>query len=247
MLDQNMLPKYYVLKKELIDKIERNEFKSDEQIPSERELIQQYGYSRITVRKAIDELVNEGYLYKVHGKGTYVKDNVVQQDIVQLNSITHDILQMGKRPSRKVLRFVEEQSYEKRANELRIDVEEKIVILDRIHYADDEPINRTIDYLPAKLFPDLSTHDLEHNSLFSTIEKDYGIKITKATRTIEAINADEEVASMLGVKKGIPILLFRGITYGLIDGKEIPIESYKSYYRSDNRRFSITQIKVSWK
>lgn len=245
MLDQNMLPKYYVLKKELIDKIEKNEFKSDEQIPSERDLIQQYGFSRITVRKAIDELVNEGYLYKVHGKGTYVKDNVVQQDIVQLNSITHDILQMGKKPTRKVLRFKEDKAFDKRAEELDIGVEEKIIILDRIHYADDEAINRTIDYLPAKYFPNLTSHDLSHHSLFNTIEKEYGIKITKATRTIEAINADEEIASMLGVKKGIPILLFRGITYGLIDGKETPIESYKSYYRSDNRRFSITQIKVS--
>jgi GntR family transcriptional regulator len=245
MFDQNMLPKYYVLKKELIDRIEKNEFKSDEQIPSERDLIQAYGFSRITVRKAIDELVNEGYLYKVHGKGTFVKDNVVQQDIVQLNSITHDILQMGKKPSRKVLRLKEGKAYEKRALELQIDMEENIVIVDRIHYADDEPINRTIDYLPAKLFPGMINHDLEHQSLFNTIEKEYGIKITKATRTIEAINADEEVASMLGVKKGIPILLFRGITYGLIDGKEIPIESYKSYYRSDNRRFSITQNKVS--
>jgi len=49
---------------------------------------------------------------------------------------------------------------------------------------------------------------------------------------------------MLGVKKGNPILLFRGVTFGIINGKEVPIESYKSYYRSDNRRFSITQIKV---
>lgn len=245
MLDKDMLPKYYQLKKALIKKIENNDFESHERIPSERDLIQIYGYSRITVRKAIDELVNEGYLYKVHGKGTFVKTNVVQQDIVQLNSITHDILEMGMKPSRKVIHFDIDDSYQRRADELEIDVHEKIVILDRIHYADKEAINRTTDYLPLKYFPGLLKHDFSTQSLFEVIEQEYGVKITKATRMIEAVNADEEIAAMLNVKKGIPILLFRGVTYGIFDGEEVPIESYKSYYRSDNRRFSITQIKVS--
>lgn len=244
MFDQDMLPKYYILKKALIEKIEKKQFNSNEKIPSERELIQMYGFSRITVRKAIDDLVNEGYLYRMHGKGTFVKGNVVQQDIVKLNSITHDILQMGKKPTRKVLSLKIGQSYEQRAEELHITVDDKIVILDRIHYADDEAINRTTDYLPYKYFPNLETYDFSVHSLFDVIEQTYHIKITKATRTIEAVHADEEIAQMLGVKKGIPILLFRGITYGMIDGEEVPIESYKSYYRSDNRRFSITQIKV---
>ena len=201
MLDQNMLPKYYVLKKALIDKIEKNEFTSNEQIPSERELISMYGFSRITVRKAIDELVNEGYLYKVHGKGTYVKDNVVQQDIVQLNSITHDILSMGKKPSRKVLRLAVADSFEKRADELHINIDDQIIILDRIHYADGEAMNRTTDYLPLKYFPNLTSYDFSNHSLFAVIEQAYHIKITKATRTIEAINSVEEITLILNVKK----------------------------------------------
>jgi GntR family transcriptional regulator len=77
------------------------------------------------------------------------------------------------------------------------------------------------------------------------IEEEYKIKITRAVRTIEAVLADEEIAGMLELKKGFPVLLFRGVTYGLVDGKEVPIESFKSYYRSDNRKFSITQIKMS--
>jgi len=245
MLEEYLLPKYYLLKKDLIKKIENDQFKTNEQIPSERELIQMYGYSRITVRKAVDDLVNEGYLYRIHGKGTYVKGNDVQQNIVSLNSITTDILAMGKEPSRKVLKFVIDKTFLKRAEELEIDNDDDIVILDRIYYADKEPINRTTDYLPAKYFPNINSYDFEKNSLFKIIEEEYKIKITRAVRTIEAVLADEEIAGMLELKKGFPVLLFRGVTYGLVNGKEVPIESFKSYYRSDNRKFSITQIKMS--
>jgi GntR family transcriptional regulator len=245
MLEEYLLPKYYLLKKDLIKKIENDQFKTNEQIPSERELIQMYGYSRITVRKAIDDLVNEGYLYRIHGKGTYVKGNDVQQNIVSLNSITNDILAMGKEPSRKVLKFKVDKTFLKRAEELEIDNDDEVVILDRIYYADKEPINRTTDYLPAKYFPNINNYDFSKNSLFQVIEEEYKIKITRAVRTIEAVLADEEIAGMLELKKGFPVLLFRGVTYGLVDGKEVPIESFKSYYRSDNRKFTITQIKMS--
>ncbi len=239
-----MLPKYYVLKKDLIDKIENDVFVSNQQIPSERELIQLYGFSRITVRKAIDELVVEGYLYRIHGKGTYVKGNVVQQNIFTLHSITDDILEMGMKPSRKVLKFSVDRVYPKRAKELEIENDDEVVILDRIYYADNEPMNRTTDYLPAKYFPNITLYDFSKHSLFEVIEQEYGIKITKATRTIEAVIADEDIAEMLDLKKGYPILLFRGATYGIVNNEEVPIESYKSYYRSDNRRFSITQVRV---
>jgi GntR family transcriptional regulator len=244
MLEEYLLPKYYLLKKDLIKKIENDLFKTNEQIPSERELIQMYGYSRITVRKAIDDLVNEGYLYRVHGKGTYVKGNDVQQNIVSLNSITTDILAMGKVPSRKVLKFKVDKTFLKRAEELEIDNNDDVVILDRIYFADKEPINRTTDYLPAKYFPNINNYDFSKNSLFQVIEEEYKIKITRAVRTIEAVLADEEIAGMLELKKGFPVLLFRGVTYGLVEGKEVPIESFKTYYRSDNRKFTITQIKM---
>ena len=67
------LPKYYLVKKSVVEKIENEEFQPGEPIPSERELMEDYQVSRITIRKAIEELVAEGYLYKVQGKGTYVK------------------------------------------------------------------------------------------------------------------------------------------------------------------------------
>jgi len=85
-------PKYYILKNTLIKKINDEELIDDHMIPSERELISTYGVSRITVRRAIDELVNEGYLYKIQGKGTYVKGDKGKQDLFSITSCTTDIL-----------------------------------------------------------------------------------------------------------------------------------------------------------
>ncbi len=80
-MNQDKVPKYYWLKRILIEKIEMEEFKSNVPILTERELMEQFQVSRITVRKAIDELVKEGYLYKIQGKGTYVKDDNYNQDL----------------------------------------------------------------------------------------------------------------------------------------------------------------------
>jgi len=117
-------------------------------------------------------------------------------------------------------------------------------MLDRIYYADGDAVNRTVVYLPHKLFPNLIKHDFAQQSLYDVLEKEYNVKITRATRTIEAVAAEPEIAQMLSIPEGIAILLFRGITYGLVNNKEVPIESFKSYYRSDNRRFYINQVKV---
>ena len=100
---EERVPKYYLLKKDLAEKIENEEFPSDSPIPSERELMEAYQVSRITVRKAIDELVNEGYLYKIQGKGTYVKSDDKSSDLFAITSCTEDVLRLGMKPSKRVM------------------------------------------------------------------------------------------------------------------------------------------------
>ncbi len=96
-------PKYYILKKVLEEKIENEEFPADEPIPSEQELMEMYQVSRITVRKAVDELVNEGYLYKIQGKGTYVKTDERSSNLFAITSCTEDVVRMGMKPTKKVM------------------------------------------------------------------------------------------------------------------------------------------------
>ena len=110
-------------------------------------------------------------------------------------------------------------------------------MIGRILYADKEPLNYTLTFLPEKIFPSLSKYDLKKESLYQIITEVYGVKITKARRTIE------EIAEYLDIEEGTPIILFRCITYGIVNGREIPIENFKCYYRTDKFKFYIDQVR----
>lgn len=237
------IPLYYKLKEEIISMIENEEVKPDELIPSERELIKKFSMSRTTVRKAIDVLVNEGYLYKVQGKGTYVKGKKFTQGLINLTSCTADIKRAGLSPEAKLISSEIRVPSKNRLHILELNDDEKVFFLERVRCGDGYPINRTKEYLPYKLFPGIEKYDFAKESLFNVIEKNYDVKITRANRTIEAILSDKKVSKLLDIPEGNPILLFRGIVYGIINGKEIPIEYFESKYRSDRSKFFIEQLR----
>ena len=212
MLDEK-LPKYYLVKKAIVENIDNEVYDSKAPIPSERELMETYQVSRITVRKAIDELVTEGYLYKVQGKGTYVKTDEGSSNLFSITSCTDDVLRLGMKPSKEVVVFELVNPNVKRSKALEITTDDKIYMIGRILYADTEPLNYTVTFLPEKIFPGLLKYDLKKESLYKIMTEVYGVKITKARRTIEAIGAQDEIAEYLDIKEGTPIILFRCITH----------------------------------
>lgn len=236
-------PKYYILKKVLEEKIENEEFPADEPIPSEWELMEMYQVSRITVRKAVDELVNEGYLHKIQGKGTYVKTDERSSNLFAITSCTEDVVRMGMKPTKKVMVAELVYANAKRAKALEITQEERVFMLGRILFADQEPLNYTVTFLPEKLFPGIDRHSFDRESLYQVLQEEYGVRLTKARRTIEAILARDEVAEYLDIEEGSPIILFRCVTYGIVNGKEIPVENFKCYYRTDKFKFYIDQVR----
>lgn len=152
-------------------------------------------------------------------------------------------MNLGMKPSRKVLSVDVVDAFAKKSRILEIEKGDKIVAIDRVYYADQEPINHTVAYLPSKYFPDLEKHDFSAQSLYDVIEKEYKIRITRATRTIEAVLAEGETADLLDVEEGVPIILFRGTTHAMVGNKEVPIETFKCHYRSDKFKFYINQVK----
>lgn len=237
-----MLPKYYLVKRAIIQKINDEDYAVGELIPSERELIRQFDVSRITVRKAVEELEQEGYLYKVQGKGTYVKGDQNSQDLISITSCTQDVIRLGMTPSRKVVSHKLVQADKTRQRRLNLPDGERVFRLSRIYYADGEPINYTTTYLPHRLFEGLEAYDFSKESLYRVLETAYGVSITRATRTVEAITAHDKIAEYLDVESGVPLLLFRCTTMGVVGGKEVPIETFKCCYRSDKFKFYIHQV-----
>ena len=239
---EGKLPKYYLLKRDIVNKIELGEYQEGTLIESERELMEKYQFSRITVRKAIDELVNEGYLYRIQGKGTYVKGEAEGQNLFCLNSCTEDVKRLGWTPSKKTMKADRFPADAKRAKHLNIPIGDIVHMFGRVTYADQEPLNYTVTYLPEKVFPGLEQYDLEKRSLYDIIEKDYNVRITKARRTIEAVLPDSVIAGYLQISANMPVILFNCITYGIVNGKEIPIETFRCYYRTDHYKFYIDQV-----
>lgn len=245
---EDRVPKYYSVKRELVKRIELGEYPENEPVLSERELMEAYQVSRITVRRAIDELVNEGYLYKIQGKGTYIKGDTSSQDLFSITSCTEDVLRLGKKPSRRVVQARSMTADRKRAKALQITLDDTVFCLGRITYADGEPLNYTRTCLPEKLFPGIGSYNFAEESLYGLLEKRYQARITTARRTIEAVLAQDEIAEYLEVEEGTPLILFGCVTCGIVNGKETPIETFKSYYRTDKFKFCINQVKeTSWK
>jgi GntR family transcriptional regulator len=235
--------KYSVLKQEIIGMINREELKVNDLIPSERELMVKYDMSRITVRKAIEDLVNEGYLYRIQGKGTYIKSDEQTQDLFSITSCTEDIKRLNMTPSRRVISATVITADKRRARRLQIPDGSLVFQLKRVYYANALPINYTITYIPLNLFPGIEKYNFEVESLYSIMESKYGVKITSAQRTLEAILAHDETAEYLEIKQGEPLILFRCETFGEVNGKQLPIESFKCCYRTDMYKFYINQVR----
>lgn len=232
-MNEERVPKYYQLKKAIIRKIEMEEYTLDGPIPSERELMEQYQVSRITVRKAIDELVVEGYLYKVQGKGTYVKTDEKSNDLFSLVSCTQAVRNMGMTPTKQVIVSEILTADKKRAKALNLTDTDQVFQLGRVLYANGEPLNYTLTYLPVKLFPGIEKHHFAEESLYQVLGEEYHVNLTKARRTVEAVLVEDEIAEYLDIEPGMPVILFGCTTYGEVNGQEMPIENFKCYYRTD--------------
>ncbi|MEG2571062.1 MAG: UTRA domain-containing protein, partial [Clostridia bacterium] len=118
-----------------------------------------------------------------------------------------------------------------------------VLRISRVYLADDEPVNYTISYINIKLFPGIDKIDFGHTSLYEVLEQKYGARIMHATRTFEAIAVDQNQANVLHMKKGDPVLLLCAVTYGEVNNVEVPIETFKCFYRSDKFKFYINQVR----
>nr|WP_285842864.1 GntR family transcriptional regulator [Metabacillus litoralis] len=226
---------YYQLEERIKKSIISEELQPGDVLPSERELSENYQISRMTVRQAITNLVNKGYLYREKGKGTFVSSQKFEQNLQGLTSFTEDMKARNLVPGSKLLHFEISPAIEEIKEWLSLEEEELIYKIKRLRLANDEPIAVETSYLPVKLIPGL-TPDILGNSLYKYIEDDLQLSIGHAAQTVEAAIVRDEDIKHLNVNKNVPVLLIQRETY-LEDGT--PLEIVKSSYRADRYKFKI--------
>src|SRR5579871_5822943 len=144
------VPRYHQLKEILRERIRSGEWKAGDLIPSERELSETYGISRMTARQAITDLVNEGVFYREQGKGTFVTKRKITQQLMRLTGFTEDISARGQHPGTKVLSAQMLPADETTAEKLRVNVGQLIFRLQRLRLADGEPLAVELSQLSFK-------------------------------------------------------------------------------------------------
>ncbi|MDQ3750821.1 MAG: GntR family transcriptional regulator [Acidobacteriota bacterium] len=213
--------------------IQSTELKAGENFPSERELAELYGVSRMTVRQAVQRLRQEGLIYHERGVGTFVSSRKIDVHTRNLGGFSDEMLSLGLKPSSRVLELKCEPVIEQVARDLNLETNEKVFHLERLRLADDEPMAFEITYLPAELCPELDKADLTKNSLYKILVQNYNLQIHHAAESLEAAAATRFVAKQLGIKTGTPVLVVHRVVFS---ESNQPIESARTTYRADRYR-----------
>lgn len=201
------------LKTRLITAIDNGAYQPGEQLPSQRDLCQKYNMSHMTVRRAINELVQEGIIYAIPGKGIYVsaKSKTVEYDSLQ--GLEQQLARFGMKPSTKILEAKLTSPSTVMAQTLKIPATAPIVYLRRLRLADGKPHALTISHLPHLLCPGLLEQTQLTHSLFATLRDVYGLKLAGSVNVVSSILADEETAVLLELNRPAPLLVREQITY----------------------------------
>ena len=244
-LDRNgSIPPVYQLGEAIRDKIVRGEYDPGQPIPTEERLQKFYGVSRITVRLALAKLVNEGYIRRQQGKGTYVnprglvtkgKPKPFSRDMFGVKSTTKIIQSAGMKVRTEVLLFAREMPSKEVAERLGISEKDSVLHFERLRYADDKPLVLEKSWIPAAQCPDLKREDIK-GSLYLALFKKYHHHVAAAHQSLRAILASELDARVLNLQIGEPVMLVDGVTY-LEDGRAIEVE--ESHFRAKAIEFII--------
>ncbi|MGV9875830.1 GntR family transcriptional regulator [Streptomyces cellulosae] len=226
------VPKYYRIKQRLLQMTDERVPGSP--MPAERLLAVEFGTSRTTVRKALLELVSEGRLDRIQGKGTFVARPKVYRTL-QLTSYTEDMRAQGLNPASRVLDIGYVAADEELAALLEVEPEDRVLRIERLRLAGGEPMAIEATHLSARRFPGLRRNLRRYTSLYTTLAEVYGVRPAEADETIETSPATPREAGLLTTDVGLPMLL---LSRHSRDENGTPVEWVRSVYRGSRYKFT---------
>jgi GntR family transcriptional regulator len=222
-------PLYQQLQRALREAITHGAIGPDDALPSERQLAADLGISRITVRKAMDALAEEGLLVRRQGSGNFVGARI-EKNFAKLTSFSEDMRSRGREPSSQWLKKAEGQVTPDEAMRLALSPGARVFRFHRLRFADEEPMALEYCTIAAMALP---SADVVGDSLYEALER-AGNRPVRALQRLRALLLDDEKARLLEAKPGEAGLLVERIGY-LRDGRAIELS--QSYYRGDTYDF----------
>ncbi len=238
--DEDGSPIYFQLAKKIRRQIEKGNLTSADLIPSERQIAAYNKLSLATVRKALDELANRGFLKRIQGKGTFVTGTRDRLDKIRYYPLVEGFDRKDPIFSVQVKEIKKIKSFTRLNQHLRIKDKSELIELRRILSYRGAPLIYCISYLPEKMFPELETFDTKSfgsQALYLFLEKEYGVTTIKHTELLSATAADKKIADILNIQEGHPVLM---VKKKIFTHKDKPYEYRISHCLTDTLKLKRT-------
>ena len=230
------VPLYLQIKEHLLAKIDAGTWPAQTMIPTESELCDEYGVSKITVREAIKLLVRDGRLSRVAGKGTFIMPQKIEQKLNRFFSFTRWAQQNGLEPASRILKVESLPADVHIAGHLDMAEGAPVTRIERLRLGSSEPLMLEVIWVPASLCPDLHLQDLANVPLNDILQTVYGIVLVRARESIEPQTADDYVSRLLSIEKEVLLLHVEHTAY---TSAHRIVYFVTSSYRGDRVKFSI--------
>lgn len=232
------VPLYGKVEEVLASEIARGDLRPGDQLPSEDELLARFAVSRITVRRAIQNLIQRGMVEIQRGRGTFVLPPKVSQELTKLTGFVEDMDTHGRKATARVVSQTIVAADAKVATQLGVSKGTRVTRIERVRLADSVPMSFDETYLPLDIGKKIVRNDLRLKPIFMLLEEKYGIPLMEAEYKLEAMAASPKVAIALAIQQGAPIFQIERTSFTQ-DGQPIDYEILS--YRGDLIRF-ITRL-----
>lgn len=237
MLNRNIAePLYVQVHNIMLDRINTDTYLVNTKIPSESELCAEFGISRMTLRSVITELVRDGKLYRIQGKGTFVSEPKITANSASYIGIREQLEQQGYEVKTTLLSVENGKPSASIAKMFGLENGEKVYIIKRLRYVKNEPLSLLTSYIPVKYCSGLEKQDFCNEQLCVILSKNYGFVRKTVNETLESVVATSEESTTLNIRKGYPLLLLCDKIY---DVENRLFEYSKVVFRGDKIRINL--------
>ena len=231
-------PLYIQIAESLLDQIESGELSPGDRLPSGRDLSEDLGVNRMTLRRALHLLETRGLLVRRRGDGTYVAEPKIERQASRMVPFSRGMESRGYVPGARVITVERRLAEATVARKLGLAVSAPVYYVCRVRLINQEPVMLERFTMPTQRFPGFDRYDLSNRSTYELMAQEYGVVAVRARQSLEPVVATEYEAALLEVEPGAPLMLERRLS---VDQEGRPVEYGRDLYRGDRFRF-VTEI-----